>query len=423
MNNVYAVGLGMVTPLGYNAGITWSNLIEGKSGINRITRFDPNKFFIPSLYSAGEVKNYENIIKNFLPECYGLTHKQMKSLDMYAVFGFMAAIEALKSTGLNLDEIDQIQKTKIGIIVGTGNAGCYSSETEIQKIYKTERSKADRLSPNQVIKDMINSLNYQLSIYTGFQGASFSIATACASGTDAQNIATILIENGYLDAVLVIGAEGCLTPYSIEGFLAMRALSTRECAPEKASCPFSFYHDGFVMSEGAGAIFFASNKFIKKYLLKPLAQVIGYSSNNDANHVSNLGNMQARAMASALKMAKIAHIDYINAHGTSTKLNDVHETKAIKEIFGSKAYQIPISSTKSMTGHGIGATGIWESIFCILAIRDGIIPPTINLNDPDPECDLNYVPNTAIERDIKHAMNNSFGFGGQNAVIIFKKIE
>lgn len=424
MNRIpVVIDVDMVTHFG-DASTTWKQIIEGKSAIAKITQYDIEEF--PEINSkvAGEVLNWEETLQSMVKEWdMAANNKEFFKIIKYANRSTQFALVAAANIAKKYRRIFSIAPQKSGVIVGTGAAGHFLIDSkkehmpEICKVYKLERNMSDRISSNQVLKDMISSATAATSKLLKLQGPPGTCSGACASGNASIIECCRRIILNEADVMLAIGSDACVTQYVMMGFNQMRALSSNGI-----SCPFSLNRDGFVMAEGAGAILVTSLDFAIKHSLPILALIAGYAETSDACNLALPGDQQHVCMEKALTNAKILphNINYINAHGTGTPEGDKHETTEIKKVFGDYAYKIPVSSTKSMMGHGIGAAGIWESIFCILAINNSIIPPTINYN-PDPECDLDYVPNTAREADVKYAMNNSFGFGGHNGVIIFKK--
>lgn len=428
---VVVVGMGMVNHFG-DIETTWRNITGGKSGISAITLFDKVRFPCVDSHVAGEIKDWEKKLNILINEW----DANSKNKELYKIinrytnrstqFALSAVIQSIANIKTVLLELTEEERQGAGVVVGTGASGHFNAESsttntpEIMKVYKKEREISDQLSAHQVPRDMINSASALTSILLKFHGPSSACSSACSSGNEAIIECCHRILLGEAEMMIAIGTDACVTPYVMEGFSQMKALSKKG-----VSCPFSLDRDGFVMAEGAGALVITSHDFAKKYGLSIFAEIVGYAESCDAYHIALPGKGQSICMNKALQKAEITHdkIDCINAHGTSTPEGDKNETAEIKKVFGDHAYKIPISSTKSMTGHGIGAAGTWESIFSILVIRDGIIPPTINLNCPDSQCDLDYVPNVARKKEVIYAMNNSFGFGGQNAVIIFKKFE
>ena len=401
---VVITGEGSISPLGLNSQSLWDNLVNGISGIDYISNFDTENF---SVKIAGEVKNFE-------PNDF-FDSKDIKKLDRFTMFGLIAAEQALKNA--------KFESSECGVIVGTGVGGMHTLEDEHKKLIK----KGQRgVSPFYVPKMIPNIAGGQIAIKHNLLGLNFSMSTACSSATDAIGMAYRLISSGYSKAILCGGAEGSITPLTLSGFSNMKALSKNNENPQGASRPFDKDRDGFILSEGAGMLMLEEFEEATKRNANIIGEIIGYGITNDAFHITQPDNQSigaSNAINMALDSADVSKskVDYINAHGTSTYFNDMLETKAIKKVFGDKANNISISSTKSMTGHLLGAAGAIEAIACINAINSGLIPPTINYNSPDPECDLDYTPNEVVKKDINISMSNSFGFGGHNSVIIFKK--
>lgn len=403
-NRVVITGDGSISPLGLDSKSLWKNLSNGKSGIDYIQQFDTENF---SVKIAGEVKSFDP--NNFFES------KEIKRLDRFTMFGLIAAKQALeKSKYLSSDA---------GVIVGTGVGGMHTLEDEHNKyIKKGQRG----VSPFYVPKMIPNIAGGQIAIKNNLTGLNFSMSTACSSATDAIGMAYRLISDGYINAMICGGAEGSITPLTLSGFANMKALSKNNDNPTESSKPFDKERDGFILSEGAGMLFLENLDSAQNRGAKILGEIIGYGITNDAYHITQPHNQSTGAI-NAIKMAiKDANIgekdvDYINAHGTSTYFNDMLETQAIKNVFGDHIENVSISSTKSMTGHLLGAAGAIEAIACINAINYNKVPPTINYKTPDPDCNLNYTPNNAIDRNIEIAMSNSFGFGGHNSVIILKQ--
>ncbi len=407
---VVITGLGVVSPVGSDVETFWKNITSGKSGIGRITKFDPTGF---PVQIAGEVKNF-NPLKYF-------DKKEIRRLDPFIQFAVAAADQAVKQAGIDSDDID---KERVGVFIGSGIGGL--NTTEEQHRILLEKGPR-RVSPYCVPMEIINMASGMVSIRFGFKGPNISVVTACATGTHAIGEAYRAIQYGDADVAVAGGAESCITPLAVAGFAAARALSTRNDEPEKASRPFEKNRDGFVMGEGAGIVVLEEYEHAKRREAQILAEVVGYGASGDAYHMTAPapgGEGAARAIRSALKDAGISpeQIDYINAHGTSTKFNDLYETMAIKEVFGDHAYKVKISSIKSMIGHLLGAAGGVEVVSSVLTLLTGVIPPTINYEEPDPECDLDYTPNQAVEKEVKYVLKNSFGFGGTNACLVLKKI-
>jgi len=408
---VVITGLGMVTPLGIGVEETWNALIQGKSGIRKITAFDASDF--PSQI-AGEVKGFN-------PEDY-IEPKEIRKMDRFIHFAIAATSMALKDSGLVINEENA---DRVGVIIGSGIGGLHT----IEHYHSVLLEKGPRkITPFFIPMLVINLAAGQVSIKFGAKGPNSAVSTACATGSHAIGDAFKIVQRGDADVMIAGGTEAVITPLGIGGFTAMKALSTRNNEPERASRPFDVDRDGFVMGEGAGIIILESLDNAVKRGAKIYAEIKGYGMTADAYHItapSPGGEGAARCIRLALKDGEIepTEVDYINAHGTSTKYNDELETAAIKDVFGEHAYKLVVSSTKSMTGHLLGAAGGVESVITILTIYHGIVPPTINLDNPDPECDLDYVPHKARRMEIKYALNNSFGFGGTNACLLFKKFE
>jgi 3-oxoacyl-[acyl-carrier-protein] synthase II len=408
---VVVTGVGLVIPTGIGVGTAWKNVCEGKSGIGPLTRFDANGF---ETKIAAEVKNFN-------PELY-IDKKEIKKMDLFIHYAIAATKEALEDAQLSITPENSEQ---IGVIVGTGLGGLPS----IERYHKVllERGPS-RITPFFIPMLIANLASGQIAIQFGPKGPNTCVVTACATGAHCIGDAFRAIVYGDAEAMITGGTEANITPLTIGGFNAMKALSTRNDEPEKACRPFEKNRDGFVVAEGSGILVLEELQFALKRKAKIYAELIGYGYTGDAYHItapSPDGDGAVRCMKMAIKDARLRpeDIDYINAHGTSTPLNDMTETIAIKRVFGDYAKKLPISATKSMTGHLLGAAGSTEAIFTILSIREGIMPPTINYDEPDPQCDLDYVPNVARRKPIKTAMSNAFGFGGTNATLIFRKFE
>jgi len=409
---VVVTGMGVVSPIGVGLKDFEKGLFAGKNGVRRITHFDP------SLYRsqmAGEVNNLD--FRNYF------STKEMKRMDRFTQLGMIAVDEAIKEAGLDSQDTEEKQE-RVGVLVGSGVGGLSTIEREQTTLLEKG---PQRVSPFLVPMLITNILSAQVAIKYNFSGPNFSISTACATGNHSIGEAFKIIQRGEADVMIAGGAEGAITPLGLAGFCSMRALSTRNDEPEKASRPFDKKRDGFVIGEGAGVVVLEDLERARKRGASIWAEIIGFGMSEDAYHITQPvpdGNGVKLAIEGALKDAELNpdQVDYINAHGTSTPLNDKVETKAIKEVFGSYAYKIPVSSTKSMTGHLLGATGGVEMIACVLSIQRGIVPPTINYEVVDPECDLDYVPNHAREVNVGVALSNSMGFGGHNAVLVVKKI-
>lgn len=408
---VVITGIGLVTPLGIGVEENWQALIEGRSGIGPITRFDVKDF---STKFAGEVKNFNP--EDFLPK------KDVKKLDIFLQYALAASKMASEDAKL---EISDEESPRAGAIMGCGLGGLSTIESGHKTLLESGPRKISPFFIPSLIGNMAPGL---MSIRHNAKGPNLSIQTACAAGTHAIGIAFHMIRDGLIDIALTGGVEAVVTPTGLAGFNAMKALSTRNDAPEKASRPFDRERDGFVLSEGAAVLILEVLERALERGAPIYAEVIGFGLTGDAYHMTAPapeGEGAARCMEMAIADAGIRpeDVDYINAHGTSTDLNDRFETMAIKRVFGERAYKIPVSSTKSMTGHLLGAAGGVEAAYTALTIQRGIIPPTINYEYPDPECDLDYVPNVARKARVRIALSNSFGFGGTNATIILKAWE
>jgi 3-oxoacyl-[acyl-carrier-protein] synthase II len=406
---VVVTGVGLVIPTGIGVPEAWENACEGKSGIGPLTRFDAKDF---ETRIAGQVKG-------FTPEEY-IEKKDIKKMDLFVQYALAATKEAMEDAQLKITPENSEQ---VGVIVGTGLGGLPTLE-ETHKILLEKGP--SRITPFFIPKLIANMASGQIAIQYGAKGPNTCVVTACATGGHCIGDAFRAIHYGDAEAIIAGGTEANITPLTIGGFNAMKALSTRNDEPEKASRPFEKNRTGFVVSEGAGILILEELEFARKRGAKIYGEVVGYGYTGDAYHITAPppdGDGAIRCMRMAIRDARIRpeDIDAINAHGTSTVLNDATETLAIKAVFGDYAKKIPISATKSMTGHLLGAAGSTEAIFTLLSIRDGILPPTINYDEPDPACDLDYVPNVARKSSIRIAMSNAFGFGGTNATLIFQK--
>ncbi len=408
---IVITGAGVVSPLGVGLDKNWENLIAGKSGIGQLTRFDTTNFPVTI---AGEVKDFN--AEDFVDK------KEARRFDTFIIYALAAAEMAMQHAGLTQYPFDG---ERAGAIIGSGIGGfdsiCSTHESYLQGGYK-------KISPFFIPSAIINMASGLVSIRYKLLGPNSSVVTACATGTHAIGDAAKLIERGDADIMVAGGAEYPICPTATGAFANMKALSRRNDAPEKASRPFDKDRDGFVMAEGAGVVVLESYEHAARRNANILAEVVGYGLTSDAYHITapdETGQGARRCMAMAVRDAgvNLTDIGYINAHGTSTEYNDALETKAIKELFGEHAKKLHISSTKSMTGHMLGAAGAVEAIFTALALQKGIIPPTINLENPDPACDLNYTPNKVVSAKINYGLSNSFGFGGTNACIVLKRYE
>jgi len=408
---VVVTGIGLITPLGIGVEKSWEGLIRGKSGVRKITHFDASSF---PTQIAGEVEGFN-------PEDY-MEVKEIKKMDRFIHFGLAASIMAMNDSQLH---INNQNAERVGVYVGAGLGGLPAIE-HYHKVLLEKGPK--RITPFFVPMLIINLAAGQISIKFGAKGPNSAPATACATGSHAIGDAFKIIQRGDADAMIAGGTESVITPMGIGGFNAMKALSTRNSEPEKASRPFDKDRDGFVMGEGAGIVILEELDKAVQRGARIYAEIVGYGLTGDAYHITSPapgGEGAARCMSMSLRDAGVdpSEVDYINAHGTSTRYGDELETMAIKTVFKEHAYKLAVSSTKSMTGHLLGAAGGVEAVVCVLSIQNSMIPPTINLDNPDPECDLDYVPNRARPADINYAMSNSFGFGGTNACLLFKKYE
>lgn len=408
---VVITGVGLVTPVGVGIDNVWKRLLNGESGIAPLTRFDVTQH---DTKIAGEVKDFK--AEEFM------SVKELKRIDLFIQYALAATKIAMTDSGLDMAKEDA---ERAGVVVGTGLGGLPTLE-KYHSIY-LERGPG-RISPFFIPMLIANEAPGHIAINHGLKGPNLSIVTACATGAHSIGDATRIIQYGDADVMVAGGCEANITPLTVGGFNAMKALSTRNDEPQRASRPFDKDRDGFVVSEGAGIVILEELEHAKARGAKIYAELVGYGYNGDAYHITAPcpdGDGFIRCINMALRDAGLNpdSVDYINAHGTSTDLNDQTETLAIKKVFGDRAYKIPVSSTKSMTGHLLGAAGAIEAIFSVLAIRDQVCPPTINYETPDPDCDLDYVPNEARNHEINIALSNSFGFGGTNCVLAIKRFD
>lgn len=404
-------GMGAVTPIGIGVETYWNSLIGGKCGVERITRFDPEES--PVKIAAQ--------VKNFNPDDF-MTKKQSREMDLFMQYGYAAGEEALADGSI---KEDTIPADRMGVVVGTAMAGV-SIIAETQDGLSTGEHK--KVSPRFVPKFIGNIAAAQIAIAKGYRGPSLTVSTACSSGADAISTAAMLLLAGEADAILVVGAEASLCPVVVAGLASAHALSTNNDNPQTASRPFDKTRDGFVFGEGGGALLLETEAHALARGTKIHAELMGFANCTDGYHVTAPhpeGIGAIACMDNAIQKAGLTpeDIDYINTHGTSTPMGDTIETNAIKSLFGDHAYQMAVTSTKGATGHMMGAGGVTETIACIKAVQEGMIPPTLNLNTPDDECDLNYVPNKAEKREVRYAMTNAFGFGGQNSSLIIGRYE
>ena len=406
---VVITGTGVISPLGNETNTLWENIKQGQSGIKRL---DSEDFQDIKTKIAGYIEDFQG-------EKY-MDRKETRRYDLFTQYAYAASVQALAESGLILEKLN---KDRAGVYIGSGAGGL----TTLLDNYKTMLEKGSkRVSPFMLPASISNMASGLTAIKTGFRGPSFSPASACATSNHAIGEAYHNIAHGYSDVMLAGGAEATITPFYFAGFSKMHAMSTKNDAPEQASQPFNSNRDGFVMSEGAGVLLLEEYEHAKTRGAHIIGEIIGYGSTTDAYHITDPAPHGAqKAMQLAIERAGIhaQDVDYINAHGTSTPVGDVSETTAIKEVFGEHAYQLKVSSTKSMTGHLFGAAGGIESIITLKSMAENTFPPTINLHHPDPECDLDYVPNEAVTGHMDIALSNGFGFGGHNAVLAFKKAE
>ena len=407
---VVVTGLGIVSPVGIGVPGAWQNIVAGKSGITRITRFDPSAY---SSQIAGEVKGFN-------PADY-LSAKEARRFDTFIHYGLAAAIEAIKDSGL---DFEREAREQIGVCIGSGIGGLPLIEDTHNALLAGGPRK---ITPFFVPGTIINLISGQLSIMYGLKGPNLAVVTACTTANHSIGEAGRLIEYGDADVMVAGGSESCVSPLGVGGFCAARALSGRNDDPATASRPWDKDRDGFVLGEGAGILVLEEHEHAKRRGARIYCELAGYGMSADAHHITapcEDGEGAVRCMANTLRNAGLnrEQVDYVNAHGTSTPLGDVAETVAVRNCFGDHARKLAVSSTKSMTGHLLGAAGGVEAVFSVLAIRDQVAPPTINLVNPDPQCDLDYVPNTARRMKIDVVLSNSFGFGGTNGSLVFRKI-
>lgn len=408
-SRVVVTGMSVVSPLGVDLESFWSNMVAGKSGVGPITRFDPTGY---STRIAAEVKD-------FVPENY-MDRKDARRMDRFTQFGVAAARIALEHAAIDLDSVD---RDRVGVILGSGIGGLETLEEQ----HKVLLNKGPgRVSPLFIPMMIANMGPAQIAIINGFRGCNLITTSACASSNNAIGDSYRLLQRGQADVIIAGGTEAPITPMAVAGFCSMKAMSTRNDCPEGASRPFDSERDGFVIGEGAGFLVLETLEHAQKRGASIYGEVVGYGSSCDAYHITAPdpeGRGAAMSMKHAMEDAGLTpeDVDYINAHGTATQLGDKLETMAVKNVFGRYAHKLAVGSTKSMTGHLLGAAGGLEAVVCLMAIQSGVIPPTINLDNPDPECDLDYIPNKARKACVNVALSNSFGFGGHNVTLIFKK--
>ena len=406
---VVVTGLGAVTPLGLDVETTWSRLVAGTSGIDRITAIDPSPY---TTQIAGEVKGFD--------AAEWMDRKEAKRVDRVIAFAVAAAAQALKDSGL---EFDEALRNETGVMIGSGVGGLWTMQEQTHNLY--ERGPRT-VSPFYIPYMIANMPGGLVSILNDLRGPNVAPVTACSTGANAIGDAYHVIKRGDAVAMLAGGTEAAVNDLGVAGFCAARAMSQRNDEPQRASRPFDVARDGFVMGEGSGCLMLEDRDFALARGARIYGEIVGYGLSADATHVTN-PHPEGRGAAAAMRMAlrnaglKPEDVDYVNAHGTSTPVGDVHEVKALKAVMGDYAKRVPMSSTKSMTGHTLGAAGAIEAIFCLLAMRDGVLPPTINVDDQDPECDIDCVPNVARKADVSVALSNSFGFGGHNVTLIVTK--
>ena len=411
---VVITGIGVISCVGNDVAEYWDSIVQGKSGIDRVTYFDSTKY---RTQIAGQVKGFD--IGKYMPL------KEARRLDPFCQFAIGAADEAMKSAGLPMDMSSVINPERVGVLIGSGIGGIQTLEAQTHLL---KEKGPDRTSPFLIPMMIVDLASGNVSIRYGARGPNMSIVTACASSTHSIGEAFWMIKRNDADIMITGGAEAGITPISFAGFCSMKAMSTNNDNPKKASRPFDANRDGFIMSEGAGVLILEELEYAKKRGANILAELVGYGASGDAHHITapaEGGVGVAQSVRVALNHAKIPldGITYINAHGTSTELNDKLETLAYKSVFKENAYKIHISSIKGTVGHNLGAAGAIETICCVKAIQEGIIPPTINYETPDPECDLNYTPNEAVRVNVETALNMNLGFGGHNATLILKKFK
>jgi beta-ketoacyl-acyl-carrier-protein synthase II len=408
-DRVVVTGMGTVNPLGLSASESWENAVRGRSGIGPITSFDSRDLLV---HIAGEVKNFQ-------PEAF-MAAKDARRRDRFEQFAAAAAREAIHQAGLETSKIDP---GRVAVVVSSAIGGLATLQDTVVTVHEDNPR---RVSPFAIPMLMSNGAAGMITIDYGFKGPSFSVVSACASGADGIGMAWLMLRSGVVDAAIAGASEATITPVGIAAFDRVGAMSRRDGDRPKAPQPFDLNRDGLVKGEGGAILVLERESHARRRGAEILAELAGYAATADAFHITapaENGEGGARSMSLAMDSARLGpeDVDYINAHGTATPLNDRSETRAIKLAFGERAYRIPVSSTKSMTGHMMGTTGALEAIFCIQVVRQNIIPPTINYETPDPDCDLDYVPNVAREQPVRVAVSNAFGFGGHNAVLVIKE--
>jgi 3-oxoacyl-[acyl-carrier-protein] synthase II len=411
MRRVVVTGIAVVSPLGCEISEFWDRLCTGKSGVVPLTRFDVDEF---KVRFGGEISDFDPADHLDLPQ------KEIRRLDRFTQFAMVSAVKAVAQSGIDLVGGDPYRR---GVLIGSGIGGLEEIEQQHSMLYDRGPS---RVSPLMIPKLMVNAASGNISVHFSLRGPNSAIATACASATNAIGDAFRLIQHGTSDVMITGGSEAAITPMGLSGFARMNALSTRNDDPEAASRPWDKDRDGFVLSEGAGMLVLEELGHAESRGANVLAEIVGYGMSADGSHMTAPnpeGEGAARAMSAAIADAGLPpdQIDYINAHGTSTQLGDVAETRAIKTVFGDHARKLCVSSSKSQLGHLLGASGGVEACACVMALQQQVVPPTINLDSPDPECDLDYVPGEARSRSLTHILKNSFGFGGHNACLVIRK--
>ncbi len=408
---IVITGMGCISPLGNDVDTLWSNVLVGKSGVGLISLYDTSRFKVKI---GAEIKNFDAV------SLFGV--RDARRMDRFVQFAMAAAMQAVEQSRLVVNETN---RDRIGVMLGSGIGGM---NTMSEQMAVFSQRGPDRVSPFLVPMMLPDSAAGMVAIHLGVRGPNMAVVSACASGSNAIGEAAEVIRRSAADVVICGGSEAVIVPIAMAGLGVMNALSTRNDEPERASRPFDGQRDGFVMGEGAGILVLESLEHARERGTPILGEISGYGTSNDAYHISapsENGAGAALCMRNALENAGLSakDISYINAHGTSTQLNDKSETQAIKEVFGSQAYRIPVSSTKSMTGHLLGAAGALEAVICVKVLQEAVLPPTINYEFPDPECDLDYIPNHARQAQVAHIMSNSFGFGGHNATIIISRLD
>lgn len=408
---IFVTGMGVMSPLGVGSAATWDGMVNGRSGASPITRFDASAF---KTHFACQVPDFDPL--NFMDR------KEARRMDLFCQFAIASAVEAVEHSGIDFEKVD---KDRVGVVYGSGIGGMKTFEDQILKLHGEGPNRVSPLFIPMMIGDIAAG---QISIRWGLKGPNYAVQSACSTSTHAIGIAMMHLRAGDCDVVVTGGSEAPVTPAGLGGFNAATTLSTRNDAPETASRPFDLNRDGFVMGEGGVSFVLETEEHMLARGGKPIAEMLGYGFTGDAYHLTApapMGEGAVRAMRIALKNAGVQpdEVDYLNAHGTSTELNDKNETAAIKEVFGDHAREMAVSSTKSMTGHLLGAAGALELFASVRATETGVVPPTINYETPDPDCDLNYIPNKAVERDVKIAASNTFGFGGHNATLVVRRVD